>query len=387
MLAGAIQGFVFAAVVWSSKKYKSESIFYLVALIVVFSINILEYYALDTGIFSNTAFYRYIYIPVANLVPVFLYLYTIKVLYPERKITKKQKLLYIPFVFWFVAIIVYKILVIFFPQVFSKEYAVLAPMLYFHELNCSLFIMVMALYALRKVSKFEKSNNSIDFISRKPQLLWLKLFLWSIFTLLFSFFIYAAYCDIKKIEAEYYFLWIAMAIEIYFFGHIGIYKFGIEQERGKIQEFKKMNSPKINLVKNDSEIIAESKTSKQLAFFEKFIAEEKNYLDPQISLEKSADALNVNKSYLSRILNQELNISFNDYVNKLRVEEAKNILDETEFANYTLSAIGLEAGFNSKSTFYSAFKKFTGKTPSDYQKMIKQNSRSVAEITVNEAVD
>ena len=178
-----------------------------------------------------------------------------------------------------------------------------------------------------------------------------------------------------------------MAIEIYFFGHIGIYKFGIEQERGKIQEFKKMNSPKINLVKNDSEIIAESKTSKQLAFFEKFIAEEKNYLDPQISLEKSADALNVNKSYLSRILNQELNISFNDYVNKLRVEEAKNILDETEFANYTLSAIGLEAGFNSKSTFYSAFKKFTGKTPSDYQKMIKQNSRSVAEITVNEAVD
>jgi len=51
----------------------------------------------------------------------------------------------------------------------------------------------------------------------------------------------------------------------------------------------------------------------------------------------------------------------------LRVEEAKTYLIDNEFANYTLVAIGLEAGFNSKSAFNSSFKKITGKTPSQFK--------------------
>jgi len=51
----------------------------------------------------------------------------------------------------------------------------------------------------------------------------------------------------------------------------------------------------------------------------------------------------------------------------LRVEEAKLYLTDTDFSNYTLVAIGLEAGFNSKSAFNNSFKKITGQTPSQFK--------------------
>ena len=50
------------------------------------------------------------------------------------------------------------------------------------------------------------------------------------------------------------------------------------------------------------------------------------------------------------------------------LEQAKNILLDPEFENYTIAAIGLECGFNSKSTFYAAFKKFTSLSPSAFKK-------------------
>ena len=54
------------------------------------------------------------------------------------------------------------------------------------------------------------------------------------------------------------------------------------------------------------------------------------------------------------------------------MEEAKKYLTKPEFSNYTLLAIGLEAGFNSKSAFNASFKKITGLTPSQYKSKITQ---------------
>ena len=51
----------------------------------------------------------------------------------------------------------------------------------------------------------------------------------------------------------------------------------------------------------------------------------------------------------------------------MRVEQSKKILIDPKYANYTISSIGLESGFNSKSTFYTVFKKHTGITPLAYK--------------------
>jgi AraC-like DNA-binding protein len=68
--------------------------------------------------------------------------------------------------------------------------------------------------------------------------------------------------------------------------------------------------------------------------------------------------------------------NFYDLVNGYRVEEAKRLLLDPKNTNYTILSVGFEAGFNSKTTFNTVFKKFTGLTPTDFRK--KELNSSVA---------
>ena len=67
-----------------------------------------------------------------------------------------------------------------------------------------------------------------------------------------------------------------------------------------------------------------------------------------------------------------MNKNFYDLVNGCRVEEAKRLLLDPKNKNYTILSIGFEAGFNSKTTFNTIFKKFTGLTPTEYKDRQKQ---------------
>ncbi|MFA8436978.1 MAG: helix-turn-helix domain-containing protein, partial [Marinifilaceae bacterium] len=70
------------------------------------------------------------------------------------------------------------------------------------------------------------------------------------------------------------------------------------------------------------------------------------------------------------IINQGHGLNFNDYINQFRVEEFKRLLQDPQFSKETLLAVAFEAGFNSKTTFNTAFKKFTGMTPSEYRRSL-----------------
>ena len=63
--------------------------------------------------------------------------------------------------------------------------------------------------------------------------------------------------------------------------------------------------------------------------------------------------------------------NFFDFINSYRVESVKEMLLNKEFEHYTVLAIGLESGFNSKTSFNTVFKKMTGVTPSEYRKQNK----------------
>lgn len=96
--------------------------------------------------------------------------------------------------------------------------------------------------------------------------------------------------------------------------------------------------------------------------------QEELFLNPNITLKETAISLGIPKHILSQYLNEKLGKSFSTFINELRIKKAKELL-ETK-TNFRIESIGYESGFNSKSTFFTAFKKITGQTPSEYQKSI-----------------
>ena len=99
---------------------------------------------------------------------------------------------------------------------------------------------------------------------------------------------------------------------------------------------------------------------------EPLFKEQKLYLEPELSLSDLATKLKTNTSMLSAAINQNFGKNFNDFVNEYRVEEVKRQLKNPANAHLSLLGVAMECGFNSKSTFNRAFKKFTGQSPKEF---------------------
>jgi len=94
----------------------------------------------------------------------------------------------------------------------------------------------------------------------------------------------------------------------------------------------------------------------------------KPYLEPKLSLSALADELKISVNHLSQVINQYEEKNFFDFVNTYRVEEFKKRALDPANSNYSILAIALDSGFNSKSSFNNVFKKLVGVTPSQYMK-------------------
>jgi AraC-like DNA-binding protein len=104
---------------------------------------------------------------------------------------------------------------------------------------------------------------------------------------------------------------------------------------------------------------------------------EKVYQETELTLQQLSDKLNCPSHQVSQAINYKLKKTFFDLVNGYRVEEAKRLLLEGKNLNYTNLSVGFEAGFNSKTTFNTVFKKFTGLTPTDFRDKQKTANMNV----------
>lgn len=103
-------------------------------------------------------------------------------------------------------------------------------------------------------------------------------------------------------------------------------------------------------------------------FYDKLVAymqSEKPYIRTDINLSQLAQELALSPRDLSRVINEIGGTNFFDFINRYRVDEAKNRLALTNHT--TVLQLAMDVGFNSKSAFYEAFKKQTGSTPTKYK--------------------
>jgi YesN/AraC family two-component response regulator len=146
----------------------------------------------------------------------------------------------------------------------------------------------------------------------------------------------------------------------------GLNKETVEEE---MQEAEELESQIVNPEKQRSSKTGLSKEKIEgiIASITALMEEEKLYQETELTLQQLAARLQVPTYQVSQAINEGMSRNFYDLVNSYRVEEAKRLLQDPVSINYTILSVGFEAGFNSKTTFNTVFKKFTGLTPTDFR--------------------
>ncbi|OAQ43655.1 DNA-binding protein [Pedobacter psychrophilus] len=145
--------------------------------------------------------------------------------------------------------------------------------------------------------------------------------------------------------------------------------------------YKALNNPSLfrnidSKLKLVSDIISEEKKiepetlNKDLLRLKKYMADKKPFLDPALTIQDISNSLGIPVRELSVLINHQLGQHFYDFVNTYRIENTMEIMKDSS-SKVTVLEILYEVGFNSKSSFNTAFKKHTGNTPTDYRKSLK----------------
>ncbi len=98
------------------------------------------------------------------------------------------------------------------------------------------------------------------------------------------------------------------------------------------------------------------------------MATEKPFLDPELTLPTLAERMGLTLHEMSELVNVGFGENFSQFVNRHRIEESQRMLTAPEQAHLSIVGIAFEAGFNSKTAFNTAFKKMTGRSPSEFRR-------------------
>ncbi|WP_442266981.1 helix-turn-helix domain-containing protein [Tenacibaculum sp. ZS6-P6] len=359
LLGSALLGFCLSFFMFFSKYGKNKSLLFLNLMILTIALNNFQSWALALNLFQHKFMLSYIQIPWHFLSGPFFYAFLVNYL----DIVNHQKKILKYFIFVFLLMCIAQISFVIFSSTggateeelnyIYERYTSFEELISFIS---SISIFVYSYYVLRnKEQLFQKilSFDNLKWIYNFFKLTGIVYLLWVFalvikFSLNFSGFIYS-----------YYPLRISTTVIIFILGYQGIKYLRILKERKHIRE------------ESENETIAEIQEEKELSTkyeehflnVDSYVKTNKKFLQPKYTLQNLSKDVSIGTSTLSAIINNNAKKSFVDYINEMRVEQAKKFLLNPKYESYTIASIGLESGFNSKSAFYDVFKKHAGCTP------------------------
>ncbi|SHN21170.1 helix-turn-helix domain-containing protein [Flavobacterium xinjiangense] len=120
--------------------------------------------------------------------------------------------------------------------------------------------------------------------------------------------------------------------------------------------------------KEPSETPKSAEIALQIELVKKHVIENEPYLEPSLTIQELAKQVSIPVRDLSVLINHHMNQHFFDFVNEFRIQKAMQILKDASKSKHTILEILYEVGFNSKSSFNTAFKKHTNQTPTEFRK-------------------
>lgn len=149
-----------------------------------------------------------------------------------------------------------------------------------------------------------------------------------------------------------------VALFLYWLIYQGLYRLQLSNEQYEIRVLKKQQHASNNRKPDTSDYY------QQILFL---INHEKIHHNPQLSRDEFAHTIGISNSYLTQVIKNNSHLSYSDFINSYRIKDTQQLLKDPTYSNYSIVAIGLECGFNSKTSFYANFKKHTGLTPKEFR--------------------
>ncbi|WP_299683641.1 helix-turn-helix domain-containing protein [uncultured Dokdonia sp.] len=352
IIASIIIGYFISIALVTTTFYKSRANNYLaLTLFLISSLALLDIINPESGFLSFLYF-----IMIELLIAVTIYTYFLIQIQHVYLTRPWYKMLYLPFI---CSVIVETILHL--DNIFHLYESNFAAFVFYAKDISALFLNVFLIFWSRYLIK---KSNTISKDKRR----WLLRF--NLFMIIIMICWFLSSIEFYAFDSEYTvdYLWILVSFLSWWVLYYGVFKLQIVVQRDEIHDY---------LVSKKTDTIAPKKkikptiTSAIIPQLYALMEEEEVYKDPLLSRLDLATRLGTSEGNVSQVINQELNKSVIQFVNEYRIEAAKKLLHDPVFHKYSVEAIGMEAGFKSKSAFYSAFKTNSGMSPGAYRKLQK----------------
>lgn len=362
VLFGSLQGIILAFILISTSRFRRKSNYFLALLILTISLLSFMLTLEELEFWDVNSLIACLPVVWLNLIPPAIFYFIKYLIDPDYKFRNIEYLFFIPFLFEFLHSTI-RLIHFLNGEILTPEQAQQ------HYLISNIFETIAVLgtigvniYFIYQLKKYEEKLYDNYSEVEDHSLTWLRYTLIAglVLSILWSYLAISDFSPGPESSPLVSIVMLGLALLIYWIGYSMIIRQGLlETPIFAIAETQSSNG-------NNTEL-----STKTDAHYEKLIAlieEDKLYRDPNLNMSVLSKRTGLSNGYLSQIINQKRGQNFFDLINSYRIDEVKKNMVDDAYTHFSILGLAQEAGFKSKSTFNSVFKKMTGKTPTDYKK-------------------
>lgn len=364
LAAGAVQGFFLALILSTKKNRKNPSSKLLSALLIVLSINILH------SLFASSTFHG----PYMIREPFILFIgplinFYVYELTASRKIAPKDALHFLPFA----------LLILFMIPAWTNIPSSYAAFLHRNgstigTITWTLIVLQYSYYWWKTISVLHQHRVAVEseFSNIEGKTLsWLTFFL----HLFGGFLLVLVLTIVVAFHSDRYdiidtIISLGLSCTIFVLGYNGLFQeevFSLATSQNETDGPEKARRPR----SPGAEELSSARNDESLKRLKEHLEKTKPYLNETLTLTELASQIGMTRNQLSFLINGASGENFYSFINRYRVEEVKRLIADPKKSNFTILSLAYEAGFPSKSSFHSVFKKLTGLTPTEYRKKLQ----------------